>query len=422
MDFKALLDKLRQRVAFTAARLPGAYLIMILAGIASLMTSALIAVHWQRSLNVVDQGRIDRFGEAISAQLATLSAEPLIAGDRVRLGVLAQRMSEFPEISMVSLHTIDDRTVAVSGERSGRDAPVYDYPIGFEETQAGYVRVMLDPQAFSSGHALAALWLPALVMLLLSGALGYGLGRHLEIRARPRTDDLPTGPTTEDGEPEADGGAQYFVVINLFNQMALPSAIRGQVVGRCLKRVEQVARLYRAECTELPGTGFVLLLSQRDETDFCFRALCAALLCADLLEELNDGDFARLETPLIFRFGLHLVSAGEDDGGDLTPEIPWLDSAAELADTELSADGILLSAVAGNGAIAMSADAFATLERPDRCLWRHQRAPVLATLNTAIPGICTLVTDLTDAYRVLLDNEVELLLAQSASTARASTF
>ncbi len=412
------LQALWHRLHLYWLRLPAAYLITILALIASLMTSVLIAVHWQASLSTFDQGRLDRFGQAMSAQLAALAVEPLIAGDRVRLGVLAQRMSEFPEIESVRIYTIDNRVVAEAGARPRSDSLNYQHAIGFEETLAGYVGITVDPAVFRTASALSRLWLPALLMLALSAALGYGLGRHLELRGTRPNADNPSEQPAPAAEPVQR--AQYLVLINLFNQLALPSAQRSHVLGRCRSRVELVARLYRGQCVEVPGTGLLLLLSQQDETDFCFRALCAALLCADLLEELNDGEFAGLTPRLAFRFGLHLVTAPGDISGAQTP--PWIETPAALIDSDLCADAVLLSALAGNGAIALSADAFASLERPDRCLWQHQRAPVLATLNTAIPGICTLVSDLTDAYRVLLDNEVELLLAQSGSTARPSTF
>src|SRR5215470_953381 len=75
----------------------------LLALAASLATTALLGASWYRSVEDARSARIAQFGNASAAQLATLSIEPLITLDRIRLGVLATRMSELPELESVTI-------------------------------------------------------------------------------------------------------------------------------------------------------------------------------------------------------------------------------------------------------------------------------------------------------------------------------
>ena len=79
---------------------------------ASLVTALLLGVSWYRSVEDARSARIAQFGNAAAAQLAALAIEPLITLDRIRLGVLATRMSELPELESVTIVTVDDRIVA----------------------------------------------------------------------------------------------------------------------------------------------------------------------------------------------------------------------------------------------------------------------------------------------------------------------
>jgi hypothetical protein len=408
MDVKRLLTAARTRWAPIPGRIRIPALVAGLALTASLATSALIAWAWHGQSAAFDQGRVDRYGNALSAQIATLAVEPLIAGDRIRLGVLAQRLIEFPEIASVAIHTIDDRMVAHAGATGGRELLQFSHPIAFEETVAGYVRLSVDADSFR-GPGLTQLWLPAVIMLLTSGGLGFALGQHIEARttARPRA-ALPV-PDAVMGNVAAP--ARYLLVVNLFNQSQIPPERRGPVLEQVRQRAAAVAALYRGEFTELTGTGYLAVFTSGEESDFCFRVLCAALLCADMLEEMNDGEYRDLEPRMIFRYGLHRTSAL----GDADDPQDWKRS-------EAVADAMLLSAVAANGAVAMSGEAFTQLDYAERAQWQPYDNPILETMTTASGDGCALVTDLSEDYRALLDNAAELLLAQPPSTASASTF
>jgi hypothetical protein len=388
----------------------------LVAGLAltcSLATSLLITQLWQVRVDALDDGRIDRYGEALSAQIATLAVEPLIAGDRIRLGVLAQRMSEFPEIATVSVQTIDDRTVAQAGAAHGHSLRHYTYPIAFEETLAGHVRVAVDPSMLRAPGA-GQLWLPALLMVLISGGLGYAVGLHLAARTVPRPRVSEDAPHTAESEA---GSERYLFVANLFNLGSMPAEHRVAIMAAVQQCIAEVTEPHAAVCTELAGTGTLVTFTPAADGDDGFVVLRAALQCADALETLNDR-LRRDGVPrLVFRFGLHIAPVSAEIGADEDDA----SRAATDADPDAMADTVLLSAVARNGTIATSTDVFERLGDVDRIEWQMHQNPILDTMTTSAGDSCVLVTDLTDEYRGTLDTE-NPRRGQPAATVNASTF
>ena len=188
---------------------------------ASLLTALVIGVSWYRSAEDARSARMAQFGDAAAAQLAALAIEPLITLDRIRLGVLATRMSELPEIESITIVTVDDRIVANAGSRPRADTPLFTHAIEFEGAIAGYVQVAIAADAFSaSGIATPYLLLPALIAALLAGSRGLparvatrsgaGVGRRPPIRSRPR----PWRPR------------EWLLAVNLLNLMSLPGTDR----------------------------------------------------------------------------------------------------------------------------------------------------------------------------------------------------
>ncbi len=169
---------------------------------ASLLTALLLGVSWYRSVEDARSARMAQFGNAAAAQLAALAVEPLITLDRIRLGVLATRMSELPELESVTIVTVDDRVIANAGARPLADTPLFIHAIEFDGAVAGYVQVAIAPDAFSaSGFAAAYLLLPALIAALLSAVAGYLLGLRLDaipdsMAARTGQRTMTQSPTT----------------------------------------------------------------------------------------------------------------------------------------------------------------------------------------------------------------------------------
>jgi hypothetical protein len=381
----------------------------LLAVCASLLTALLLGVSWYRSVEGARGARMAQFGSAAAAQLAALAIEPLITLDRIRLGVLATRLSELPELASVTIVTVDDRIVANAGARPTSNDIMFTHAVEFEGAVAGYVQVAIASDAFSeSGFATTYLLLPALIGALLAAAAGYLLGLRLDV--------VPEAETAADDQPESaadpvTGTTEWLLTVNLFNLIALPSAERATVLADVKRRSALVARPHAATIIELPNTGILLTFVDSvpvADPDQCFKVICAALLLAEMLDELNEARHAATRPELKFRFGIHVATRPAD------------------APTEASADAIqdtlILSAVAPEGSIATSREVFERLPRPERFVAEDLGNPILKTLTTSAHDQCVIVSAAADAYGAAIDRQAELVRAQDDSISTPSTF
>jgi uncharacterized membrane protein affecting hemolysin expression len=380
----------------------------LLAVCASLLTALLLGVSWYRSVEGARGARMAQFGNAAAAQLAALAIEPLITLDRIRLGVLAMRMSELPELESVTIVTVDDRIVANAGPRPAADVALFTHPVEFDGAVAGYVQVAIAKDAFSeSGFATTYLLLPALIGALLAAAAGYLVGLRLDAAdAEAALDDSPDAsgdlPTTE---------TEWLLTINLFNLIALPGPERTSVLTDVRRRTALVARQHDATISELPNTGFLLGFHDavpEPDPDQCFKVLCAALLLAEMLDELNESRHLATRPELKFRFGVHVATRSSD--------------AVDKSNADAIHDTLVLSAVAPEGSIAASREAFERLPRPERFVVEDLANPILKTLTTSAHDRCVIVSAAADAYGAALDRQAELLRAQDDSISTPSTF
>jgi uncharacterized membrane protein affecting hemolysin expression len=403
MNFKPMGPMLRS--ALTKRR----WQATLLAVCASLLTALLLGISWYRSVEGARGARMAQFGNAAAAQLAALAIEPLITLDRIRLGVLATRMSELPELESVNIVTVDDRIVANAGPRPASDVAFFTHPVEFDGAVAGYVQVAIAKDAFAeTGFATTYLLLPALIGALLAAAAGYLLGLRLDATADAEAaledsgdaaSDLPTART------------DWLLTVNLFNLIALPGPERATVLTDVRRRTALVARQHDATISELPNTG--ILLSFRDavpdpDPDQCFKVICAALLLAEMLDELNESRHAAARPELKFRFGVHIATRSS--------ALPEQTNADAIHDT------LVLSAVAPEGSIAASREAFERLPRPERFVVEDLANPILKTLTTSAHDRCVIVSAAADAYGAALDRQSELLRAQDDSISTPSTF
>ena len=136
--------------------------------------------------------------------------------------------------------------------------------------------------------------------------------------------------------------------------------------------------------------------------------MCAALLIAEVLHEVNQRYYMRERPELAFRFGLH--------------EDPSNTPLSELPGTDCATDATLLSAVAANDTVAISREVFDQLQGPERFDSTLQEHAILGSLVTASSGECTVISALSGSYRGLLDRQAERLSAQPDSTSNPSTF
>ncbi len=365
----------------------------------SLLTALLIGVAWYRSAEDARSARMAQLGNAAAAQLAALAIEPLITLDRIRLGVLTTRMSELPEIESIAIVTVDDRIVANAGTRPGADTPLFTHAIEFEGAVAGYVQVAIARDAFSaSGIATAYLLLPALIAALLACVSGYLLGLRLEATPGPDAAD-----PLETAAPET---TEWLLAVNLLNLMTLPGPERATVLTDVRRRAILVARQHHAVASDLANIGILLTFADADP-DQCFKVLCSALVLAETLDDLNEARHVAARPELKIRFGAHVTTRSSGAPLDTT--------------SDAVADTIVLSAVAPEGSIAASRDAFERLSRPERFVVEALSNPILRTLSTAGHDSCLIVSAVADAYGASLDHQTALLRAQEDSTSTPST-
>jgi len=357
------------------------------------------------------EDRATELGEQLAAGLAQLAAEPLATRDRIALGVLANRVVELEDIVGATIYTVDDDVLAISGEPR-RGAHV-TRPITQENNIVGYVRLTLSEPAPEPVRP--TLW-TSLLLALLVPPLVVGI-RHLpwhrltaawsglaprRAPARGHAPPIDPAESTETSPPEPAppvAERRALLAVNLFNQLSLPPRLRDAELARAARLAEAAADLYTGRVTTLPGTGMLLEFEEVGDPERPFQVLCAAFLLARLL----DADDAEGR----FRFGLHqaLMPPGED----IAPDDPAVQDAA------------LLSAVAKPGTIAVSAELFARVSRPERVLSQQMANPLLHQLESTEPSAC-LVGGLDATHDEVIEQQARELGYAAPATDRASTF
>jgi uncharacterized membrane protein affecting hemolysin expression len=354
--------------------------------------------------------RIDQFGNAAAGVMAELAVEPMLKQDRLHLGVIGNRLADLAEIDGVASYTLDNQVLASTGNTLRLR---YAQPVSIDGSVVGYVRVSVDPEAFAApahGRMLAAV--VTLLLLPLAISVGWALsrpGRRQEFVARlPRlsapwvSGRLPA-PSLEDveglPEPEPVEVTHYLLAVNLYNQLSLPATEREFELSLCVELAESVAEIFQGHVVGQTGLGAVVTFDHTDDPDRPFQVICAALVLARLLRE---------EAPFgIYRLGLNLTVRRADE------PLPLTDDAV--------ADAALLSALAKDTTLALSAPFAAALDSRERVVMRPLVNPLLDELATSEGG-CYLVTELDPPHASLVIQQAEQLRTQREGIASPSTF
>jgi uncharacterized membrane protein affecting hemolysin expression len=372
---------------------------------ASIVTSILVGLAWAWQNDAARDRSVEDFGRTTARQLATFAIEPLLANDRIRLGVLVTQLAEMPAVRQASIVTVDERVVATAGTEATEDTRLFVEEIAFDGEVAGHVRIHVEVSSIGA----SALPGPAAWLMALLSALGAGLAAHFLWLARFEPTAGPPevatdAPATEGGRP-----VEFLTVVNFFNQTRIPADRRADVLRAVRLRLERLAITTGSRLIELPGTGWVLAsCEQSRDTDFGFPAICTALAAVESLDELNGAPGRLPGIELSFRVGMHTAS-------------PPFDSADALRQSDALQDALVLSAVAPTGCLAASADAFERLPRPERLVVDALVHPMLQSLTTSRRDGCVVVSTIADAYRGTLDRLLERI-GQDATTSSPSTF
>ncbi len=328
---------------------------------------------------------------ALADGLAQLAVEPLAGRDRIRLGVLANRLIDLPDIRGVTVYTVDEEPLAISGAVQGPDAVIA--PIVRDDAVMGYVRLYPEPVSDAAAPASGVLAIIALAVLLVP-ALVVAL-RHVSLPARGRIAEVADEIVVE----ETPAHPRYVLVANLFNQLSLAPEQRARELEHAAALAATAVALYSGKVRALPGTGLLIELDASEDPDRPFQVICAALLLARL---------AAAGEPLgQYRFGAHATL--------LPPAAPLASDAAAVS------DAALLSAIARNGTVAVSTALHDAVNRAERLRSEALVNPLLDQLESADPE-ARLVTGLEGAHAELLDAQVRELGYDLDSTSSESAF
>jgi uncharacterized membrane protein affecting hemolysin expression len=375
-----------------------------LATASATVAAGVLAVWLILALTDRQQQRVEHFGSAMAAAMAALTVEALIRDDRMHLGVVGNRLADQPEVRGAATLDADQRPLATTGSLP---EPHFTEPVVVDGDVIGYVRVAIDPTAFAAAHPgrpllllTAALLLPLLITVgaSLVRAIGDGTLRPPRWRGEPAEAAQDTDAVDAVPPPEPEPIRHYLLAINLYNQLSLQPTEREFELSLCLELAESVAARYQGQVVALPGVGALLDFDHTNATDRPTQVIHAAFLLARLLRE---------EAPFgVYRLGMNVTHCPVD-------EVLALDDDAVN-------DAVLLSALARDLTLAVSAPCMALTDDAEPLTCKPLVNPLLDELTTSAPA-CWLVTDLGAPATSELLVEVEQLRDQREAIASPST-
>ena len=362
--------------------------------LASLLTAA-GALTFIAATNGAEQTR-RAYSQTLANNLATLSLESFVAQDQIQLGLLSNRIANLPHVAGVTIVDLGDRVLANAGGGPALPAPLADHPselasasVSLDNTLVGYVRVRLHPNAFAMAPSWRH-WLFGLLWALLA-PLVILAARHWwqRIQSRSRSSVV----AVDFAETQDASVAQTFIIsANLFNRLGLDASAQIAAQTDALAHAKQIAPLYGGTAQALEQAAVSMRFPDRGQDDAAFAALCAGMLWAECLQQASQG-VEQTAATCAYRFGGH-----------------WLATNAAEAEQEAQ----LLSAVAGNGQLAISQVMLQQIDRPERLELRTAQHPLHEDLNTV--GDCLYqVQGLADHYSELLTKQMHALAVQAPS-------
>ncbi|HEX7034206.1 MAG TPA: hypothetical protein VF210_00440, partial [Pseudomonadales bacterium] len=193
--------------------------------------------------------------------------------------------------------------------------------------------------------------------------------------------------------------AHYLLAVNFYNQLALQPAEREFERRLALELAEAVARECHGQVQCLPGVGVLVDFHHRKDAERPFQVICAALLLARLLRD--EAPFGS------YRLGMNLA---------LHPA-----GATLPVDDAAVGDATLLSALAPDDTLAISATVARALENETRYAAKRLDNPLLDELATS-NGHCYLVIGVAPPFDTLIGQQAERIKAQRDAISSPSTF
>lgn len=357
-----------------------------------------------------DKQLLEDYGSILAEQLAGLTVESIVKQDRIALNVLAERIANTKAVAGVAVFGINGQRLAGYGNFADAGDFTFTEPVRIEDANAGYARVVLQPNALLStgdfnqlAPTIAASLVTCIVLGMLifwlshiplpPGALQAAAGQARTGQSSSSGQTSPRLPQLPQAEPDnASDPRIYLLIVNLVNQLDLNTEARDDVVAECEADVRSVADLYDADWQALPGTGFALAVPARPGHDHSFDAACACLVLAQLCG--RNAPHPRLAPK--FRFSLQ---AQELTHGQLEP----------FSNSDDLADAILRSAVADDAAITVCPNFVEDFSRLDLLNLTREANPALAALRASDATDYYLLNSATGTLAEHIDHQVHSL-------------
>ena len=372
------------------------------AGLGYLVAVAATLVPWHLYSHEHNARTMDRFGSQMADDLAYLAVEPMMRPDRIRLGLLAKRMVERPEVRSVEMYSVDGTELVVEGNPRP-DSPTYLSQVTIQNTVAGHVRVMLyaDQYQPATSAFLAQSWWLLFAGFAIVVGVAYGYG-HLSTRERRTA--MAAGPQHDEPEP-----SRFFVLVaTMFPHRDADVEVSANLLRRGMAVAERVANLYAAEAVPWHHTGLAVIFPASTSGDRAFEVVCAGLLLQRLLgarhhDEQSPDDTMQpgSEPPLSpFRLGLDLVT------GD------WVDDQSAVVETASAEAVAVLASLVPNGDLVLGRAAYSTVSNAERIRLRAFDNPAFETLSgAAVPEGIVMGTD--ESHDALIAQQAKMVAVAS---------
>ena len=223
---------------------------------------------------------MDRYGNSVVSTLAQTTAGDLFDDERINLALTANHLTANPEVAGVTFYNAGNEIVATSGQQK----PTYRYTATaiLDDTTAGYVSIILDPEAFERQIP----WLRGLLTLMIIMLTPVLAMLALQLSARGNR-SLPIVSVRKEG---VEAQAVYVIALTLNNQYALSREAQIAAIQDALAMAQEVCALYPGIPLALNEKGIALVLAKEGLGGL--KALYAAFLIQRLLSEYEtDGEF-----------------------------------------------------------------------------------------------------------------------------------
>lgn len=365
----------RFRTKFRASRLT-----LPVAAIATALCAACLFAIWFERPD--GQAEMDRYGSALATTLADTTAAALFEERRITLTVIANRLTALNEVAGVAFFDQSDELMAMSGVQ--RSDTSFDAQATIDDTRSGFVRVILNREAFAPPIPWA-LWLLSLLTVLFTPPFAV---MAIQFSTRGNR-SLPI--VSVPNEPVQDQPA-YLLTVKLHNQRSLNRQEQTQAIEDALTMGREVCALYPGLAVSLQERGLTLLISKAEASGL--NAVYASLLLQRLLREY--------ETQGEFRCLLSTAVSPSDPAEATSIKTDALEGMTNVE------QNLTLASLAKANTALMGADIFEDLSEEQRQWAQPFRHPILEDL--APEGVFYCIEALPALQQALITEQAQVVL------------